>query len=582
MQRLARFLLIVLVMCRWGYAEPIPPTSCPENSPASTETTENFIAKPIEEIEALFHQKQYQVVIRECERLIAYDPWRWESHWARLKLSECYTALGQPEKAQAVLAEAEMPDPEGQREVLGWQLHYAIEKGNLDNADKLLNKIETEFIGEHFVLEAIEQIVDAYRERGRLEDARRRIDRMLQLYPFQEQTFWLSFRLGEHYRDRGEHGQAIELFERIQKNHPYHIEAVVQLANTYRDIGEFERAIEVCNAAIEANPTHWTVVHLWLMLGDMHQEKGESQAAFKAFLTASEFRGTDQARWSLRRVAKLHQQLGESEQAVALLTQLSAEGLPDRFDAEVLINLAEIYRDSSDYKRAKSTLKELIESYPQTQHAQEAMLRLLEMYWTTNQPEKAISLLGSLLAHPNSHLRLQVIHRFIEESHNEEILHELEASGKLPNLAKALHRLAARATSPAAALEPLRGLAVIAEWQDNWDEAIKVNTRLIEDYDDLLITLQARERLAECYSAKGEFDKALDQVNQIDAIAPGGQKALWTKLHLAGHQLEYDRNSNSALKLLKEIAEQHPNSEQAHEAMEILKHFENHEREINR
>ena len=582
MQRPAIFLLIVLVMCRWGYAEPIPQTSRPENGPASTETTENFIAKPIEEIEELFHQKQYQVVIKECERLIAYDPWRWESHWARLKLSQCYTALGQPEKAQTVLAEAEMSDPEGQREVLVWQLHYAIEKGNLDNADKLADKIETEFIGEHFVLEAMEQIVDSYRERGRLEEARRRLDRMLHLYPFQEQTFWLSFRLGEHYRDREEHGQAIELFEKIQKNHPYRIEAAVQLANTYRDIGEFERAIEVCNAAIETNPTHWTVVHLWLMLGDMYQEKGESQAAFNAFLTASEFRGTDQARWALHRVAQLHQQLGELEQAVEILTKLSVEGLPDRFDAEILINLAEIYRDSSDYERAESTLKELIESYPQTQHAQEAMLRLLEMYWTTNQPEKAVNFFGSLLAHPNPHLRRQVIRRFIEYSHREEIVHELEASGKLPELTKMLRQLADRAATPAAALGPLRGLAAITEWQDDWDGAIKVNTRLIADYDDLLITLQAHESLAKCYSAKGKFDKALDQVNQILVLAPRGDKALWTKLHIAGHQLEYDRNSNRALKLLQEIAEQHPNSEQGHEAMEILKHFENHEREINR
>lgn len=73
---------------------------------------EDFAAKPIEEIEELFHQKQYQIVIEECERLIAYDPARWESNWARLKLSECYTALGQPEKAQAILAEAEMSHPE--------------------------------------------------------------------------------------------------------------------------------------------------------------------------------------------------------------------------------------------------------------------------------------------------------------------------------------------------------------------------------------------------------------------------------------------------------------------------------------
>ena len=570
------FLLIVLAICQWGYAETITPLPDTEGGPASVEAVENFVAKPIEEIEELFHQKQYQVVIEECERLIAFDPYRWESHWARMKLSECYTALGQPEKAQAILAEAEISHPEGQQEVLMWQLHYAIENGKLDDADKLVDKIEAKFIGEDFVLEGMERIIDSYRERGRLEDARRRIDQMRQRYPFQEKTFWSSFRLGEHYRHRGEHQQAIELFKKIRKNHPYRIEASVQLADAYREIGEFDRAIETCNAAIETNPTHWTVVHLWSMLGNMHQEKGELQAAFKAFLTASEFRGTDQARWALRRIAQLLQLLGESEQAVELLTQLSVEGWPDRFDTEILIHLASVYVDSSDYERAESTLKELIESYPQTQYAQEAMLRLLEMYWETNQREKAVDFFRSLLAHPDPHLRLQVIHRFIEEPHEEGILSEVEERGKLPELARIVRQSVDRATTPPAALVPLRGLAVIAEWQDDWDEAIKINTRLIEDYDDLLIELQARERLAECYGAKGEFDKALDQVNQISVIAPGGQKAVWAKLHLAHHQLEHRRNLNGTLKLLQELAEKYPNSEEGHEAMEMLERFGKH------
>ena len=552
-----------------------------ESGPASTETAENFVAKPIEEIEELFHQKQYQIVIEECERLIAYDPWRWESHWARLKLSECYTALGQPDKAQAILAEAEMSHPEGQAEVLRWQLHYAIETDNLDNADKLVDKIEAKFIGEDFVLEAIERIINSYRERGQLEDARQRIDQMLHRYPFQEKTFWSSFRMGEHYRHRGEHGRAIELFEKIRKNHPYRMETFLQLAHAYWDIEEFDRAIETCNTAIETYPAHWTIVHIWSTMGIIYQEKGDLQAAFKAFLTASEFRGTDEARWALRRVTEFHQRLGESEQAIEILTRLSIEGWPDRFDAHVLINLAEIYRDNSDYKRAELTLKELIESYPQSQHAQEAMLQLLEMYWETNQREKAVDFFRSLLAHPNPHLRLQVLRRFIEEPHEEGILSEVEERGKLPELAKTLHQLVDKAASPAAALGPLRGLAVIAEWQDDWDEAIKVNTRLIADYNDLHIEIQARERLAECYGAKGEFDKALDQVNQIYAIAPGGQKALWTKLHLANHQLEHEHNRSGALKLLREVAEEYPNSEQGHEAMEMLERFERHGKEMN-
>ena len=582
MQIFTVVLLIGLTICQWGYAETIPPPPDAESGPASAEVEEDFVAKPIEEIEELFRQKQYQIVIGECERLIAYDPWRWESNWARLKLSECYTALGQPEKAQAILAEAEMSHAEGQAEVLMWQLHAAIEKEQLDNADKLVDAIETKFIGEPFVLEAMAEIITSHLEHDRLEDARRRIDLMLRKYPFQEQTLWLSLRLGEHYREIEEHQGAIELFQRIRKHHPDRVETAVQLAGAYREVGEIDRAIEACNAAIETYPAHWSIVHVWSMLGDMYQEKGDLQAALKALLTASEFRGTDQARWALRRVAQLYQQSGESEQAVELLTKLSVEGWPDRFDTEVLINLAEVYRDSSDYERAESTLKELVESYPQTEHAQEAMLRLLGMYWETNQREKAVDFFRSLLVHPNPHLRLQAIHHFIEDSHEEGILRELEARGKFPEFARILHQLADRAASPAAALGPLRGLAVIAQWQEDWDEAIKINTRLIEDYDDLLIALQARERLAECYGAKGEFDKALDQMNQVLVLAPDGPKAVSVKLHVAGYQLAQGRDLSSALNLLQEIAEKYPNSEHGHEAMEILERFKEREKEIDR
>ena len=581
MQIFTVILLIVLAICQWGYAETIPSSSGTEGGPASAEM-EDFVAKPIEEIEELFRQKQYQIVIEECERLIAYDPWRWESNWARLKLSECYTALGQIEKAQAILAEAEMSHAEGQAEVLMWQLHAAIEKGQLDNADKLVDAIETKFIGEPFVLEAMAEIITSHLENDRLEDARRRIDLMLRKYPFQEQTLWLSLRLGERYREHKEYQGAIELFQKIRKHHPDRVETAAQLAGAYREAGEIDRAIEACYAAIETYPAHWTIVHVWSMLGDMYQEKGDLQAAVKALLTASEFRGTDQARWALRRVAELYRQSGESEQAVEILTTLSIEGFPDRFDAEVLINLTEAYVYNSNYERAESTLKALVESYPQTQHAQEAMLRLLGMYWETNQREKAVDFFRSLLVHPNPHLRLQAIHHFIEDSHEEGILRELEARGKFPEFVRILHQLVDRAASPAAALTPLRGLAVIAQWQDNWDEAIKVNTRLIEDYDDLLITLQARERLAECYSAKGEFDKALDQMNRVLVLAPDGPKAISVKLHIVGYQLEHDRNPSSALNLLQEIAEKYPNSEHGHEAMEMLEQFEEREKEIDR
>ena len=439
-----------------------------ENPVDEEEVPDDFVARPIEEIEKLFHQRQYQVVIKECKRLLAYDPWRWEAKWARMKLSECYAALGQPEKAQSILAEAEaaISHPREKAEILMWQLCHAVEKEDLDNARKLVDEITTKFIGDYQVFEAMEVIIESDLEHGWLEDARRWIDQMIQQYPFQENTFWLTLRLGEHYRERGGHQQAIELFQKIQKNHPDRVEAFVQLAETYWEMGELDQAIKACNAAIETFPAHWSIVHVWSMMGGMHQEKGDLQAALKAFLTAGEFRGTDQAQWALRRAAQLYQQLGKSDPAIALLTRLS-QGYPDRFNVVVLRNLAEVYAENFDYDRAESILKDLVESFPQTEHAHEAMMQLLEMYWRTNQREKAIDFLSSLLANPNPYLRRQAICRFIEASHEEDVIAELEVRGKLPELAKMFRQAADKAVSPAAALPSLRGLAAIAQWMEN-------------------------------------------------------------------------------------------------------------------
>ena len=80
---------------------------------------------------------------------------------------------------------------------------------------------------------------------------------------------------------------------------------------------------------------------------------------------------------------------------------------------------------------------------------------------------------------------------------------------------------------------------------------------------------------------KGSFDKALDQINQIDVLAPGGRKALWAKLHLAYHQLEHNRSRNDALKLLRQVAEEYSNSEEGYEAMKMLERFERHGKEMN-
>ena len=63
------FLLIALAICQWEYTETSPVPSNAEGGPASAEVIETFVAKPIEEIEELFHQKQYHILIEDYDDL---------------------------------------------------------------------------------------------------------------------------------------------------------------------------------------------------------------------------------------------------------------------------------------------------------------------------------------------------------------------------------------------------------------------------------------------------------------------------------------------------------------------------------
>ena len=63
------FLLMVFAICQWGQAETISPSPDTEGSPASAEATDDFVARPIEKIEKLFHQKQYHLLIEDYDDL---------------------------------------------------------------------------------------------------------------------------------------------------------------------------------------------------------------------------------------------------------------------------------------------------------------------------------------------------------------------------------------------------------------------------------------------------------------------------------------------------------------------------------
>ena len=196
---------------------------------------DDFVSRPIEEIEDLFRQGEFDIVIDECTRLVAYEPWRWEAKWALMKLSEVYEAIGESERAQKIREQVKIQasHPREHAEIMLWQLRHMVEKRNYNQVDEIVAEIATKLVGDYHPIEALRLVIDVNLERNRYESAQTRIDFLLENYPLHESAMYSSIRLGEHYREQNKLDRSLAMLQRLQKIYPRRVEVLVPLADTY-------------------------------------------------------------------------------------------------------------------------------------------------------------------------------------------------------------------------------------------------------------------------------------------------------------------------------------------------------------
>ena len=543
---------------------------------------DDFVSRPIEEIEELFRQGKFDIVIDECKRLMAYDPWRWEAKWALMKLSEVYEAIGEVEQARAIReqAKARASHPRERAEIMLWQLRHMVEKQDYDQVDEIVDEITTKLVGGYHPIEALELAIDADLQRNRYESAQKRIDFLVKNYPLHESAIHSPIRLSEHYREQNKLGRSLTILQRLQKIYPRRVEVLVHLADTYHRMREFDLALEICDQAIVSAPVHPDILHVMRIKGDIRKQQGDLQGAIEAFTIAGEFRGHHEARRSLRDAAECYRQLGEYERAIEMLDRLVKDTYPDQLTVETHVEIANLHSQNLDFEKAEFILKELAEKYPQTHQGQEAMIRLLELYWQMNQRDKAIDFLIYLItANPNPEIQRRASQRMMD--FEEGLITEIEARGKLSELKSSLRQKVNQAKHPSETVYSLRVLAEIASRTEDWDQAVFANTRLVEGFHDLRIKLQAYQRLAEVYrqkflqfAEKEDFKQATMCLRRIIELAPHGIMIPETMLKLAHFQWEQESKNSDTYKILRQLVERYPGTEEGREAGELLEQFE--------
>ena len=536
---------------------------------------DDFVSRPIEEIEELFRQREFDIVIDECKRLVAYDPWRWEAKWALMKLSEVYESIGDVEQAQEIREQlkAQTAHPRERAEIMLWQLRHMVEKHDYEKVDEIVDEIITKLVGDYHPIEALGIAIDTDLQRDRYESAQRRIDFLVGNYPLHELAMHSPIRLSERYREQDKLDKSLAILLWLQEVYPRRVDVLVHLADTYRKMGEFDLALEVCDQAVVLAPMHSEILHTLRIKGNIHRQQGDLQGAIEAFTIAAEFRGVDEARWAIRDAAECYRQLGKYKHAIEMLDRLVKDTYPDHFVVEAHMEIASLHDQNRDFEKAEFVLKQLAEKYSQTHQGQEAMMRLLELYWQMNQREKAVDFLVYLVTtNPNPEIQQQAFYRMM--NFGEGIITEIEARGKLSELKLGLRRKVNQAKYPSEAVYSLRILAEIASRTEDWEQTIFANTRLVEDYHDLQIKLQSYQRLAEAYRKTEDFEQAIESLKRIIELVPNGIMVPETMLKLAHFQLEQESQGSHIYKILRQLVEKYPGTREGQEAGELLEQFE--------
>lgn len=540
---------------------------------------DEFIVLTQEEIEELFKTQQYERVVKECQKMVENFPWTWEARWAYSKMSEAYMAMGEHEKAEQALAEAEssIGHPRDAAEFISWRIQFAVQKNDLAEARKLCDEAAAKYAGEYTAVEMLRKMGEIYLDRGMVEEAKTLIKQLTDTYPFQEP--WLSMRLAEGYRERGQHEQALEIFKRLVETQEHFVEAWGQLAETYRRIGDSDEALAICDQIIAKFPDYPEIIHLLHLRGDILAEQGDLATAIEAYLAAGEYRGSEQAIYSIRQAAECHKRLGEIDEAVALYRKLAKGELVTSTTVEALQEIARIYQESGQFEEAIQTYQEIAENYPKTRQANESPFRIAEMYWEHGQHETASKMLMQLVTESHTpwmkRKALDMVGSFVG--------HEREGSfakrQELVKLTKLFQEMNERETNPMVKMELTRTLGWLMEARGRWMQVIPINQKLLNDYGrDLLIALEARQRLARAYDTIGDFEHALEQVEAILAVAPHGSYAPQAMLQAARCHLDLG-NTDKAKELLETVIKRYPNTEEAQKAQEMMFSQEEYEME---
>ena len=177
------------------------------------------------------------------------------------------------------------------------------------------------------------------------------------------------FAMGKKEMVAENYGDAAKIFEELEKLHPYsHLVADAELlaGDCYYKKGKFDEAISSYEIFVKTHPTHEKVPYAIYMLGLINYEQ--------LAIIERDQESTITAKSYFEELCSRYPESKYVNKAKEKINDLR------NHQAGREVYIARYYQDKLNYAAAIGRLNTVIDNYPKTIHAPEAMLRLVECY----------------------------------------------------------------------------------------------------------------------------------------------------------------------------------------------------------
>lgn len=228
---------------------------------------------------------------------------------------------------------------------------------------------------ERMLPEAWYNIAESLEQLGEVQEAVFAYETLIEQFPGSNRVDASMLHLGRIAFNSGDPKEAVRILEKlVERESRLHVEALSLLGQAYSSTGELGKADTVFREALQRRPRHDPSL---IGMGRIALDRGLFVDADRYFTMVAETSMLEPGAQAQYYLGRVEQARRNHENAIELLARVGV--LYPAFDnwvARSMLAMAESYAELGQRGRARQVLQDLIQKYPETEHARTAEQRL--------------------------------------------------------------------------------------------------------------------------------------------------------------------------------------------------------------